>query len=91
MDLREKAFDWKTQKKQEVFMYVGGKHYKNGRLGQDPQFKDRAQFHPEWLQAGNASLILSNVTKRDSGLYECILFLTRQTRLTRSVNLTVGE
>ena len=88
VDLIKKAFDWKKDT-QEVFMYENGHHYLNGLKGQDAQFKGRVQFHQEWLLAGNASLILSNVTKRDSGEYKVIILDPE--RLTRYVNLTVGE
>jgi hypothetical protein len=87
VDLTDEAFDWKKGK-QEVFFYIQGKDYNNGREGQDPHYVGRVHLLPGGLQAGNASVVLSGVTQADSGVYECVI-LTRQTN--RRIRLTVGE
>ena len=87
VDLTDEAFDLKKGK-QEVFFYIQGKDYNNGREGQDPQFVNRVGLTQGGLQAGNASVVLSSVTQADSGVYKCLI-LTRQTH--RWIRLTVGE
>ena len=87
VDLTDEAFDLKKGK-QEVFFYIQGKDYNNGREGQDPQFVNRVGLTQGGLQAGNASVVLSSVTQADSGVYKCLI-LTRQTN--RWIRLTVGE
>ena len=80
-------FDWKKEQ-QEVFFYEKGKHYDNGKRGQDLQFGGRVHLLPGALQAGNASVILSSVTQADGGVYSCFFPPLGPTRLIR---LTVGE
>ena len=87
VNLKDEAFDWKKEP-QEVFFYIKGKDYNNGREGQDPQFVNRVGLTQGGLQAGNASVVLSSVTQADSGVYKCLI-LTRQTH--RWIRLTVGE
>ncbi|XP_030198383.1 selection and upkeep of intraepithelial T-cells protein 3 [Gadus morhua] len=85
VDLTDEAFDWKKEP-QEVFFYIQGKDYNNGREGQDPQFVGRVGLTQGGLQAGNASVVLSSVTQADSGVYKCVI-LTRRTN--RWIRLTV--
>uniref|UniRef100_A0A8C5A0A5 Ig-like domain-containing protein n=1 Tax=Gadus morhua TaxID=8049 RepID=A0A8C5A0A5_GADMO len=69
VNLKDEAFDWKKEP-QEVFFYIKGKDYNNGREGQDPQFVNRVGLTQGGLQAGNASVVLSSVTQADSGVYK---------------------
>ncbi|CAL8328979.1 unnamed protein product [Boreogadus saida] len=71
VNLKDEVFDWKKEK-QEVFFYEKGKHYNNGKGGQDPQFGGRVHLLPGGLQAGNTSVVLSSVTQADCGVYKCI-------------------
>ena len=87
VNLKDEVFDWK-KKQQEVFFYEKGKHYDNGKRGQDLQFGGRVHLLPGALQAGNASVILSSVTQADGGVYSC--YFPRR-KLTRWIRLTVGE
>ena len=77
---------------QNVFIYQGtGLDYTNGLAGQDNQFKGRVSLVPGGLQAGNGSVIISNVTRKDSGEYKCILLQLNPLRqLTRRIQLIVG-
>ncbi|XP_056434993.1 uncharacterized protein LOC130372857 [Gadus chalcogrammus] len=86
VNLKDEVFDWK-KKQQEVFFYEKGKHYNNGKRGQDPLFVGRVHLLPGGLQAGNASVVLSNVTQADGGVYSC--YFPRR-NLTRWIRLTVG-
>ena len=87
VNLKDEVFDWKKEQ-QEVFFYVKGKHYINGKRGQDPQFGGRVHLLPGGLQAGNASVNLTSVTQADGGVYSC--YFPRR-NLTRWIRLTVGE
>ena len=66
-NLKSPAFDWKKDRK-NVLMYYGTRGHTH-----DPQFKGRVSLAPGGLQAGNADIILSNVTEKDGGTYKCIL------------------
>ncbi|XP_047439481.1 butyrophilin subfamily 1 member A1-like isoform X4 [Mugil cephalus] len=68
----------------EVFMYAAGSHYNNGRPGQDPYFKGRVFHFEDQLQSGNASIVIRNIKKTDSGRYSCI-FPFPQPGRTRSI------
>ena len=89
VDLTDEAFDLKKGK-QEVFFYIQGKDYNDGREGQDPQFVGRVRLLQGGLQAGDASVVLSSVTQADSGVYNFVI-LTRRTHSHRYIRLTVGE
>ena len=80
--LTSPAFDWKKDRK-NVFMYDGTRGHTH-----DPQFKGRVSLAPGGLQAGNADIILSNVTEKDGGTYKCILL---PEELPRFVQLRVGK
>ncbi|XP_059894757.1 uncharacterized protein LOC132447796 isoform X2 [Gadus macrocephalus] len=86
VNLKDEVFDWK-KKQQEVFFYEKGKHYNNGKRGQDPQFVGRVHLLPGGLQAGNASVNLTSVTQADGGVYSC--YFPRR-KLTRCIRLTVA-
>ena len=82
--LKSPAFDWKKDKEgKNVLMYDGTRVYTH-----DPQFKGRVSLAPGGLQAGNADIILSNVTEKDGGTYKCILL---PDELTSFVQLHVGK
>ncbi|XP_038552522.1 butyrophilin subfamily 1 member A1-like isoform X3 [Micropterus salmoides] len=66
-----KLFDWKKDGGKEVFFYVGGFHYNNGRPGQDQQFKGRISHFQDELKYGNASIIIRKTKVTDSGDYTC--------------------
>ena len=89
VDLTDEAFDLKKGK-QEVFFYIQGKDYNDGREGQDPQFVGRVRLLQGGLQAGDASVVLSSVTQADSGVYKCVI-LAKRTQSNRDILLTVGE
>ena len=89
VDLTDEAFDLKKGK-QEVFFYIQGKDYNNGREGQDPHYVGRVHLLPGGLQAGNASVVLSGVTQADSGVYKFVI-LTKRTQSYGDILLTVGE
>ncbi|XP_069568814.1 V-set domain-containing T-cell activation inhibitor 1-like [Brachyistius frenatus] len=69
----DNMFDWKKQedKKKEVFFYNKGKHYNNGRSGQDEQFKGRVFHFEDRLKSGNASIVIRKTQPVDSGNYTC--------------------
>ncbi|XP_030198124.1 uncharacterized protein LOC115532473 [Gadus morhua] len=82
VNLKDEVVDWK-KKQQEVFFYEKGKHYNNGKRGQDPQFGGRVHLLPGGLQAGDASVILSSATQADGGVYSCFFPPLGPTRLIR--------
>ena len=88
-NLTGELFDWKKdgQKKKEVFLYAAGSHYNNGRHGQDEQFRGRVSYFKDQLEYGNASIMIQNVKRADSGNYSCI-FPDLQTSI---IELVVGE
>ncbi|XP_047439474.1 butyrophilin subfamily 3 member A2-like isoform X6 [Mugil cephalus] len=80
-NIRSDTFDWKKDDQKEVFQYAAGTHSNNGRSRQDPQFKGRVFHFEDQLQSGNASIVIRNITKTDSGRYSCIFpFFRRRTR-----------
>ncbi|XP_059894776.1 V-set and immunoglobulin domain-containing protein 1-like isoform X2 [Gadus macrocephalus] len=88
VDLTDEAFDLKKGK-QDVFFYIQGKDYNNGREGQDPHYVGRVHLLPGGLQAGNASVVLSGVTQADSGVFKFVI-LTKLTQSNRDILLTVA-
>ncbi|XP_038552539.1 butyrophilin-like protein 1 isoform X4 [Micropterus salmoides] len=85
----EKLFDWKKDGGKEVFFYVGGFHYNNGRPGQDQQFKGRISHFQDELKYGNASIIIRKTKVTDSGDYTCD-FPLLQPRQILKIQLVVG-
>ncbi|XP_047440191.1 cell surface A33 antigen-like isoform X2 [Mugil cephalus] len=83
-DITAETFDWRKEDMKEVFMYAAGSHYNNGRPGQDPYFKGRVFHFEDQLQSGNASIVIRNIKKTDSGRYSCI-FPFPQPGRTRSI------
>ncbi|XP_047439476.1 V-set and immunoglobulin domain-containing protein 1-like isoform X8 [Mugil cephalus] len=84
IDITAETFDWRKEDMKEVFMYAAGSHYNNGRPGQDPYFKGRVFHFDDQLQSGNASIVIRNIKKTDSGRYSCI-FPFPQPGRTRSI------
>uniref|UniRef100_A0A3P9PB46 Immunoglobulin V-set domain-containing protein n=1 Tax=Poecilia reticulata TaxID=8081 RepID=A0A3P9PB46_POERE len=68
-NLTHEVFDWKKNYDKEVFLYVKGKHYNNGKTGQDEDFKNRVDFFEDQLQFGNASIRIKKTKLTDSGIY----------------------
>lgn len=68
--LSEVSLIWKKNDQELVYSY------KDGALALDqqtPQFKGRAQFFPDALATGNASLLLRSVNSSDEGEYTCTI------------------
>uniref|UniRef100_A0A3P9PBI9 Ig-like domain-containing protein n=1 Tax=Poecilia reticulata TaxID=8081 RepID=A0A3P9PBI9_POERE len=89
-NLTHEVFDWKKNYDKEVFLYVKGKHYNNGKTGQDEDFKNRVDFFEDQLQFGNASIRIKKTKLTDSGIYSCRLFPNldqEQTRITVNVHI----
>lgn len=81
------VFDWQKDGQKEVFFYDDGKHYNNGRTGQDEQFKLWVSHFPDQLQYGNASIVIRNAKVADSGNYTCTFPHVQ----TFHVQLVIGE
>ncbi|XP_028420591.1 hemicentin-2-like [Perca flavescens] len=70
--------------------------YRNGHLytyDQNPSFKDRVELVDRDLKDGDVSLILKNVNRIDTGIYECGVKTgdTDQIRLIRTICLQVPD
>ncbi|KAM7421854.1 hypothetical protein PAMA_010081 [Pampus argenteus] len=70
-NIEKMVFDWKKDGQTEVFFYEAGKHYNNGRAGQDEQFKGRVFHFQDELKSGNASIKIQNTKMTDNGSYTC--------------------
>ncbi|XP_034725349.1 V-set and immunoglobulin domain-containing protein 1-like [Etheostoma cragini] len=71
-DITSGLFDWKKYEGlKEVFLYVEGKHYNNGLVGQSEEFKDRVSHFQDELKHGNASITIRTTRLADSGVYSC--------------------
>uniref|UniRef100_A0A8C9XCT5 Ig-like domain-containing protein n=1 Tax=Sander lucioperca TaxID=283035 RepID=A0A8C9XCT5_SANLU len=71
-DIRFTRFIWKkTDDGQRVFLYDNGDLYSDKLLGQSEQFKGRVSHFPDELKQGDASIIIRNTTRADSGQYRC--------------------
>ncbi|XP_039654156.1 CD276 antigen-like isoform X1 [Perca fluviatilis] len=75
-DLRSTQFIWKkvsekTDGDQKVFLYDKGDLYSDEHPGQSEQFKGRVSLFPDKLKQGNASIIIRNAMRADSGEYRC--------------------
>ncbi|XP_078105571.1 CD276 antigen-like isoform X2 [Sander vitreus] len=78
-DLRLTWFVWeKTDDDQKVFLYDKGDLYSDERPGQSEQFKGRVSHFPDELEQGNASIIIRNTRRADSGVYRCIIPLNEK-------------
>uniref|UniRef100_A0A8D0AC61 Ig-like domain-containing protein n=1 Tax=Sander lucioperca TaxID=283035 RepID=A0A8D0AC61_SANLU len=78
-DLQLTWFVWeKTDDGQKVFLCYKGDLYSDGRPGQSEQFKDRVSHFPDELKQGNASIIIRNTTRADSGDYRCSFPFTQK-------------
>uniref|UniRef100_A0A8C9ZRE4 Ig-like domain-containing protein n=1 Tax=Sander lucioperca TaxID=283035 RepID=A0A8C9ZRE4_SANLU len=94
-DLQLTQFNWKkvfrnTDDDQKVFLYDKGDLYSDERPGQSEQFKGRVSHFPDELKQGNASIIIRNTTRADSGEYRCD-FQSVQGRPMFQIMLDVGE
>ncbi|XP_042262463.1 butyrophilin subfamily 2 member A2-like isoform X2 [Thunnus maccoyii] len=87
--ITSKVFDWKKDHQKEVFFYEAGKHYNDGRSGQDEQFEGRVSHFPEELKSGNASIIIRNTRMEDSGVYTCFFPHLQPSQLFQ-IKLVVG-
>ncbi|XP_068578342.1 CD276 antigen homolog [Cebidichthys violaceus] len=92
-DITAAVFHWKKvaqkdQDQKEVFFYDAATHYNNGRTGQSEEFKGRVSHFDDQLNHGNASIIIRNTKKTDSGNYTCV-FLQLQIRQTFYIELVV--
>ncbi|XP_032365366.1 butyrophilin subfamily 2 member A2 isoform X9 [Etheostoma spectabile] len=90
-----KLFVWtkalqKYEGQKEVFMYVEGIHYNNGRDGQSEEFKGRVFNFQDELKHGDASITIRNIKISDNGVYSCY-FPRLQPRQTFYINLVVGR
>ncbi|XP_032366310.1 uncharacterized protein LOC116685297, partial [Etheostoma spectabile] len=89
-DITSELFVWrKDGGLKEVFLYVAGKHYNNGLVGQSEEFKGRVFHFQDELKHGNASIIIRNTKISDSGVYRCD-FPHLQPRQTFYIQLVVG-
>ncbi|XP_035858283.1 uncharacterized protein LOC116034688 [Sander lucioperca] len=75
-DIQSTQFNWKKmsqndESQMEVFLYDNGDLYSDERPGQSEQFKGRVSHFPDKLEQGNASIIIRNTTRADSGEYRC--------------------
>ncbi|XP_044039532.1 butyrophilin-like protein 2 isoform X5 [Siniperca chuatsi] len=70
-NISKMVFDWRKDGQKDVFLYDEGKHYNNGREGQDEQFKGRVSHFPDKLKHGDASIKINNTRVADSGDYTC--------------------
>ncbi|XP_035858309.1 immunoglobulin superfamily member 11-like isoform X1 [Sander lucioperca] len=75
-DIRLTVFFWlkvsqTTDDLKTVFLYDNGDLYSDERPGQSEQFKGRVSHFPDELKQGNASIIIRNMTRADSGVYRC--------------------
>ncbi|XP_039653087.1 CD276 antigen-like [Perca fluviatilis] len=73
-DITSTQFVWETTGDgQKVFLYDKGDLYSDERPGQSEQFKGRVSHFPDVLKQGNASIIIRNTRRADSGVYRCIV------------------
>ncbi|XP_035858440.1 uncharacterized protein LOC118495350 [Sander lucioperca] len=56
-----------------VFLYDNGHLYSDKLGGQNEQFKGRVSHFKDELEQGDASIIIRNMTRADSGEYTCIV------------------
>uniref|UniRef100_A0A8D0D5Q0 Ig-like domain-containing protein n=1 Tax=Sander lucioperca TaxID=283035 RepID=A0A8D0D5Q0_SANLU len=90
-DLRSTQFVWeKTYDDQKVFLYDNGDLYSDERPGQSEQFKGRVSHFPDKLEQGNASIIIRNTRRADSGEYRCSFPLIPKHQIFY-IKLVVGE
>ncbi|XP_062266383.1 leucine-rich repeats and immunoglobulin-like domains protein 3 [Platichthys flesus] len=89
-NIRQVLFDWKKDKRQEVFMYDKGKVYDKGDNRQDEQFRGRVFHFPEHLDVGNASIVIRATKLTDSGDYTCLFPLLLPDIIQSNIELVVG-
>ncbi|CAI5660701.1 unnamed protein product [Oreochromis niloticus] len=82
---------YKSDVKSEFYLFYfrDGKSYENY---QDPYFKDRVKLKDPEMKNGDFSVILKNVTMRDTGRYECYAgYNNQEPQLINITNLKVEE
>uniref|UniRef100_A0A8C9XHS4 Ig-like domain-containing protein n=1 Tax=Sander lucioperca TaxID=283035 RepID=A0A8C9XHS4_SANLU len=90
-NLQLTRFTWrKNYDGQMVFQYDYGVLYSDKRPGQSEQFKGRVSHFPDELEQGNASIIIRNTTRADSGEYRCYFPLIQKPQKFY-IELVVGE
>ncbi|CAI5660689.1 unnamed protein product [Oreochromis niloticus] len=79
---------WKKQDEQRYVLFI-----RENRIYeklQDPYFKGRVELKDPEMKNGELSVILKNVTVKDSGIYECYAaYSQQQPQLLNSITLTV--
>ncbi|XP_028821820.1 CD276 antigen homolog isoform X1 [Denticeps clupeoides] len=63
---------WRYKGKTRVFRIAAGGGVASGD-SQDMQFANRITYFPEEYSKGNFSILLSNLTRNDSGKYTCFV------------------
>ncbi|CAB1440229.1 unnamed protein product, partial [Pleuronectes platessa] len=83
----QELFDWKKDKRQEVFMYYKGNERNSA---QDKQFRGRVFHFPEHLEEGDASIVIIDTQWTDSGNYACLFPLLLPDIIQSNIELVVG-
>ncbi|KAI4885670.1 hypothetical protein NFI96_007638 [Prochilodus magdalenae] len=75
--LDELEVEWKrTDSETLVHLFQDGE---NRTEAQDPAYSGRASFFTEEVQLGNFSLLLTNLTTKDAGVYNCSVYRQQET------------
>ncbi|XP_028432891.1 uncharacterized protein LOC114554976 [Perca flavescens] len=95
-DLRSTQFIWQKISQNpddghKVFLYDKGDLYSDECPDQSEQFKGRVSHFPDELKQGNASIIIRNTTRADSGDYRCIVPLIQKPQIFYIELLVDGE
>ncbi|KAK7916334.1 hypothetical protein WMY93_012095 [Mugilogobius chulae] len=81
------SFGWNKDESKPVFFY----NHDEKRTTIDPDYKDRVQFFGEdLLKSGNASIKFKKTLLKDSGIYKCLLFDSKNNQISTQVKLHVG-
>ncbi|ROK15814.1 Selection and upkeep of intraepithelial T-cells protein 8 [Anabarilius grahami] len=70
--VEELKVEWKKTG-EEAYMHL----FQNGEVrpeAQYPSYRDRAHFFPEQIFKGNFSILLENITVKDTGIYRCVVY-----------------
>lgn len=73
LPVEELKVEWKkTDEDALVHLFLNGE----GRTeAQYPSYRDRAHFFPKQIFKGNFSILLENITVKDTGIYKCVVYL----------------